>query len=147
MNQIQEEIAKAVIQLSEKSLITEAVAAKKIRENLKLNGKNKAGLALRDVEEALFFIEENNNLHYVLTVNSANDLLIKPAEQTSALEGDARRRRQSSEKSMVVLTNADVKSALDSASDRDNGKKGAKPYKKRTEKRRMNVNRNYEDWE
>ena len=36
MNQIQQEIANALVQLSEKSLITEAVAAKKIRENIKL---------------------------------------------------------------------------------------------------------------
>ena len=48
---------------------------------------------------------------------------------------------------MAVLTNADVKSALESSSDINKGNKGLKPYKKRTEKRRMNVNRNYEDWD
>ena len=42
MNQIQEEIAAALVQLSEKSLITEAVTAKKIRDNIKLQGKQKA---------------------------------------------------------------------------------------------------------
>ena len=56
MNLIQDEIAKALVQLSEKSLITEAVVAKKIRENLKLEGKNKAGLCFTDIEAAVIYI-------------------------------------------------------------------------------------------
>lgn len=141
MNQIQEEIAKALIQLSEKSLITEAALAKKIRENLKFNGKQKAGLCFQDVEEAVFNIEENNNLHYSVHLNSANDLLLKQSEKAEGISSDARKRRLASEKSMSVLTNGDVKSALSGKSD------GAKPYKKRTEKKRMNINKNYDDWE
>ena len=56
MTNIQEQIAAALIQLSEKSLITEAILAKKIRDNIKLNGKNKAGLPFRDIEEAVFYM-------------------------------------------------------------------------------------------
>ena len=41
---IQKEIASALEQLKEKSLITEAVLAKKVREKAKIQGKNKAGL-------------------------------------------------------------------------------------------------------
>ena len=141
MNQIQEEIAKALVQLSEKSLITEAAVAKKIRETLKFNGKAKAGLCFQDIEEAVFNIEESNNLHYSLHLNSANDLLLKQAENAEGLSADARKRRLASEKSMSVLTNGDVKSALSGKAD------VAKPYKKRTEKKRMNVNKNYDDWE
>ena len=141
MNQIQQEIAKALIQLSEKALITEAVIAKKIRENLKFNGKQKAGLCFGDVEAAAFCIEDNNNLHYSVHLNSANDLLLKQSEKAEGLNADARKRRLASEKSMSVLTNGDVKSALSGKAD------GAKPYKKRTEKKRMNVNKNYDDWE
>ena len=141
MNQIQEEIAKALVQLSEKALITEALIAKKIRENLKYSGKQKAGLCFQDIEEAVIYIEENNNLHYSLHLNSANDLLLKQAEKAEGLSADARKRRLASEKSMSVLTNGDVKSALSGKAD------GSKPYKKRTEKKRMNINKNYDDWE
>ena len=141
MNQIQQEIAKAVIQLSEKALITEAVVAKKIRENLKFNGKPKAGLCFQDVEEATFYIEENNDLHFSVHLNSANDLLLKQSEKTEGLGPDARKRRLASEKSMSVLTNGDVKTALSGKPD------GSKPYKKRTEKKRMNINKDYDEWE
>ena len=141
MNQIQQEIAKAIVQLSEKNLITEAAVAKKIRENLKFNGKPKAGLCFQDIEEAILYIEENNNLHYAVHLNSANDLLIKQSEKAEGLTPDARKRRLASEKSMSVLTNGDVKSALSGEAG------GSKPYKKRTEKKRMNVNKNYDDWE
>lgn len=141
MNQIQQEIAKALIQLSEKNLITEATVAKKIRENLKFNGKQKAGLCFQDIEEAAFSIEETNNLHYSVHLNSANDLLLKQSEKAEGLNADARKRRLASEKSMSVLTNGDVKSALSGKAE------GSKPYKKRTEKKHMNVNKNYDDWE
>lgn len=139
MNQIQKEIVKALLQLSEKNLITEAVIAKKIRENLKFNGKAKAGLCFQDLETAIFNIEENNDLHYSLHLNSANDLLLKQAEKAEGLGPDARKRRLASEKSMSVLTNGDVKTALSGKSE------GSKPYKKRIEKKRMNINKNYDD--
>lgn len=145
MNQIQEEIAKAILQLSEKSLITEALVAKKIRDNIKLQGKQKAGLVFTDIEAAILYIEENNNLHFTLHLNSANDILIKQAETATGLEGDARKRRLASEKSMSVLTNGDVKKAQESKS--GGGKNGPKPHSKRTDKKRLNVNRNYDDYE
>lgn len=145
MNQIQEEIAAALLQLSEKSLITEALVAKKIRENIKLQGKQKAGLAFTDIEAALYYIEENNNLHFALHLNSANDILIKQTDAASGLEGDARKRRLASEKSLSVLTNGDVKKAWESKS--GGGKNGPKPHSKRTDKKRLNVNKNYEDFE
>jgi len=141
MNQIQEEIAKALQQMSEKALITEANLAKKIRENIKFDGKNKAGLNFRDIEVAVLYIEENNQLHYAMHLNSANDILLKQADSAAGLDADARKRRLASEKSMSVLTNGDVKAALSGAAS------GSKPYKKRTEKKRMNINRHYEDWE
>ena len=142
MNQIQEEIAKALEQLAGKTLLTEAAVAKKIRENLKLEGKNKAGLSFHDIEEAVFYLEENKTLHYTVHLNSANDILIKSGEVAAGLESDARKRRLSSEKAMTVLTNSDVKHAL------DNKKScGTKPHKKRTEKKRMNVNASWDEWE
>ena len=145
MNQIQEEIATALIQLSEKSLITEAVVAKKIRENIKLQGKQKAGLVFTDIEAAINYIEENNNLHFALHLNSANDILIKQAAAAAGLEGDARKRRLASEKSMSVLTNGDVKKAAEGKS--GGGKNGPKPHSKRTDTKKLNVNKNFDDYE
>lgn len=145
MNLIQDEIAKALVQLSEKSLITEAVVAKKIRENLKLEGKNKAGLCFTDIEVAVIYIEENNNLHFAVHLNSANDILIKQSEKAAGLEGDARKRRLASEKSMSVLTNGDIKKAQEGKS--GGGKNGPKPHSKRTDKKKLNINKNYDDYE
>ncbi len=141
MTPIQEQIAVAIIELSEKSLITEALIARKIRDNLKFKAKPKAGLAFRDVEEALFYIEENNNLHYALHMNSANDLLLKQEAAAAPLDAQARRRRLSSEKSISLLTSGDVKTALTGQST------GSKPYHKRTEKKRLNLNKDFDEWE
>ena len=145
MNLIQQEIAKALVQLSEKSLITEAAVAKKIRENLKLEGKNKAGLCFTDIEAAVINIEENNDLHFAVHLNSANDILIKQSESAGGLEGDARKRRRASEKSMSVLTNGDIKKAQEGKS--GGGKNGPKPHSKRTDKKKLNINKNYDDYE
>ncbi|MCR4735926.1 MAG: hypothetical protein K5829_13080 [Treponema sp.] len=141
MNNIQEEIVKALIQLSEKSLITEAILAKKIRENLKFNGKSKGGISFRDIEDALIYIEENNDLHFEMHLNSVNDILLKKSDRMKELDSDARKRRLSSEKSMSILTNGDVKSSLSGKGN------GAKPYKKRTEKKKLNIRKDYQEWE
>ncbi|MCR4939327.1 MAG: hypothetical protein K5930_04360 [Treponemataceae bacterium] len=141
MTSIQEEIAAALEELSEKKLITEAVLAKKIRERLRYKAKQKAGLAFRDIEEAVFFLEENKKLHYALHLNSANDILLKQEDKAGALDAEARKRRLSSEKSISILTSGDVKAAL------SNKATGSKPYKKRTEKKSLNPNKDYEDWE
>ena len=107
LSPIQKEIAAALEQMKEKSLITEAVLAKKIRENAKIQGKNKAGICLKDLEVCIEYLAENNQLHYALHLNSANDILIKKEETYKLLESDAKKRRQSSEKSISVLTSGD----------------------------------------
>ena len=61
---IQKEIATALEQLKEKSLITEAVLAKKVRENAKIQGKNKAGICLKDVESCVEFLAESKQLYF-----------------------------------------------------------------------------------
>ena len=94
---------------------------------------------------AIVYIEENNNLHFALHLNSANDILIKQAETAAGLDGDARKRRLASEKSMVVLTNGDVKKAKESKS--SGGKNGPKPHSKRTDKKKLNINKNYDEYE
>ena len=133
---IQKEIVLALEQLKEKSLITEAILAKKIRENSKIQGKNKAGLCLKDLEICLEHLSQNNQLNFALHLNSANDILIKKEENLKLLESDAKKRRQSSEKSISVLTNSDLQN-----------KKSTKPIsKKRTDRKKMHFN-NIEDFE
>ena len=133
---IQKEIVLALEQLKEKSLITEAILAKKIRENSKIQGKNKAGLCLKDLEICLEHLSQNNQLNFALHLNSANDILIKKEENLKLLESDAKKRRQSSEKSISVLTNSDLQN-----------KKSTKPIsKKRTDRKKLHFN-NIEDFE
>lgn len=133
---IQKEIVLALEQLKEKSLITEANLAKKIRENAKIQGKNKAGLCLKDLELCLEHLSQNNQLNFALHLNSANDILIKKEENFKLLESDAKKRRQSSEKSISVLTNSDLQN-----------KKSAKIIsKKRTDRKKLHFN-NIEDFE
>lgn len=105
---IQKEIVTALEQMKEKSLITEANLAKKVRENAKISGKNKAGICLKDLEVCIEYLGENNQLPYALHLNSANDILIKKEDSWKLLDGDTKKRRQSSEKSISVLTNGDL---------------------------------------
>ena len=133
---IQKEIVLALEQLKEKSLITEAILAKKIRENAKIQGKNKAGICLKDLELCLEYLSQNNQLNFALHLNSVNDILIKKEENFKLLESDAKKRRQSSEKSISVLTNSDLQN-----------KKSTKPIsKKRTDRKKMHFN-DIEDFE
>ena len=110
--------------------------AKKIRENAKIQGKNKAGICLKDLELCLEHLSQNNQLNFALHLNSANDILIKKEENFKLLESDAKKRRQSSEKSISVLTNSDLQN-----------KKSAKTIsKKRTDRKKLHFN-NIEDFE
>lgn len=135
---IQKEIVTALEQMKEKSLITEANLAKKVRENAKIFGKNKAGICLKDLEVCIEYLGENNGLPYALHLNSANDILIKKvgsdespsccaARDWKLLDGDAKKRRQSSEKSISVLTNGDLRQKAS----------GGKGLQKRTDRKKM----------
>lgn len=131
---IQKEIVTALVQMKEKSLITEANLAKKIRENAKISGKNKAGISLKDLEVCIEYLGENKELPYALHLNSANDLLIKKEENWKLLDGDAKKRRQSSEKSISVLTNGDLRQKAS----------GGKVAKKRNDRKKIDY-RNFEE--
>ena len=131
---IQKEIVTALEQMKEKSLITEANLAKKVRENAKIQGKNKAGICLKDVEVCIEYLAENNQLQLALHLNSANDILIKKEETWKLLESDAKKRRQSSEKSISVLTSGDLRQK----------NSGGKGLKKRSDRKKMDY-RDFED--
>ena len=147
---IQKEIVTALEQMKEKSLITEAVLAKKVRENAKISSKNKAGICLKDLEICIEYLGENKDLPYALYLNSANDILIKTVESDceasespssrvaswKLLEADAKKRRQSSEKSISVLTNGDLRQKAS----------GGKVVKKRNDRKKMSL-RDVEEFE
>lgn len=124
---IQKEIVTAFEQMKEKSLITEANLAKKVRENAKISGKNKAGICLKDLEVCIEYLGENKELPYALHLNSANDILIKKVDSWKLLAGDAKKRRQSSEKSISVLTNGDLRQKAS----------GGKVAKKRNDRKKI----------
>ena len=132
---IQKEIVAALEQMKEKSLITEAVLAKKVRENAKIQGKNKAGISLKDFEICIEYLAEKD-LTFALHLNSANEILIKKNDTYKLLEADAKKRRQSSEKSISVLANGDL---------RQNASGGKTP-KKRNDRKKMDY-RDVEDYE
>ena len=132
---IQKEIVTALEQMKEKSLITEANLAKKVRKNAKISGKNKAGICLKDLEVCIEYLGENKELPYALHLNSANDILIKKEAVWKLLDGDAKKRRQSSEKSIAVLTNGDLRQKAS----------GGKVAKKRNDRKKMSL-RDVEDY-
>ena len=136
LDPIQKEIASAIEQLKDKSLITEAVLAKKVRENAKIQGKNKAGLCLKDLEASVDFLAEEKQLYFSLHVNSANDILIKKEESPKPMDTDAKKRRQSSEKSISVLTSGDLRGKSS----------GGKDFKKRTDRKKLST-RNFDEFE
>ena len=124
--------------MKEKSLITEANLAKKVRKNAKISRKNKAGICFKDLEVCIEYLGENNGLPYALHLNSANDILIKKvgsdeslsscaAREWKLLDGDAKKRRQSSERSFSVLTNGDLRQKAS----------GRKVAKKRNDRKKL----------
>ena len=133
---IQKEIITALEQMKEKSLITEANLAKKVRENAKISGKNKAGISLKDLEVCIEYLGENKELPYALHLNSANDILIKKEDVWKLLDGDAKKRRQSSERAISVLINGDLRQ-------KDSGGKVAK---KQNDRKKMSF-RDVEEFE
>ena len=131
---IQKEIVTALEQMKEKALITEANLAKKVRENAKISGKNKAGISLKDLEVCIEYLGENSQLPYALHLNSGNEILIKKEDVWKLLDGDAKKRRQSSEKSISVLTNGDLRQKAS----------GGKVAKKRNDRKKLDY-RIFED--
>ncbi len=136
LSPMEKEIAMALEQLKEKSLITESILTKKVRANAKIEGKNKAGLSLKDLEGAVTYLAEQSQLYFGLHLNSANTLLIKREDECRLLDPEAKKRRQASEKSISLLTKGDLRSK----------NSGGKSVKKRTDRKKLNIN-NWDDGE
>lgn len=139
LNQLQQEILKAVQQLSEKATYSEFVLAKKIRDNTKISGKQKAGIGMNDLEKVISHLEESGEF-YSLHMNSANDILIKKDSETKLLSADARKRRLSSEKSMQIFTNGDF-------AGKKAGSSNQHKKEKRSDRKRLDVRGYFDDWD
>ena len=139
LNLIQTEIAKALNQLKNKSLITEAALAKRIRENTKFSGKQKAGLCLSDLETAISFLQDSEGIFFSVHCNSANDLFVKKEDSAKPLDASARQRRLKSEKNITILTSADLNAK------NDNHKPQKKKQQKRTERKSLYIYGDYSE--
>jgi len=156
---LQIQIQAVLKSIGERTRFSEAILAKKIREQCKIEGKKKAGIALLDLEKAASFLAETENTHFSFMLNSANDLLVEKAETSRLLEGDSRQRRLKSEKSMSLLTNSDLgetagkkghgvsKNAAQNSQQSHPNRMSRHPHPSRTERESLNINSNFEDWE
>ena len=77
LNSLQAIISNALTEMNEKSLITEANLARKVRMLAKIETKNKAGVCLNDLEKAVDSLESQGNIKYSIHLNSANEYMIK----------------------------------------------------------------------
>lgn len=142
LNLLQQEIAHILTQYANKQLLTEAYLAKKIRENLKIHSKEKAGLSLQDIEQALLTLKNDDScsaVQFSIHCNSAHDLLLKKNTEITLLDKESRQRRLKSEKSMTLLMVRDI---TESKTDRQNtSKKNAK----RISRKKLNIYQDFED--
>ena len=142
LNKIQTEIEKALVKLGERSRFSEAVLAKKIREEIGIDGKKKAGIALLDLEKAAEFLEESEGFHYSFMLNSANDLLIEKTFESRFLEGESRSRRLKSERAMSLFTDGDIEKSTSKKSLHSKKSKNL-----RTERKSIQLQSDFEDFE
>ncbi|MBQ0051491.1 MAG: hypothetical protein KBT11_05440 [Treponema sp.] len=108
LSPIQQKISEALESMKERALITEPNLAKKVRFISKIEGKNKALIGFEDLEKSVEYLASNNLVIFSLTLNSANEFLIKKDTVSQPVNADARKRRLASEKSKSILTNNDL---------------------------------------
>jgi hypothetical protein len=156
---LQNQIQAVLKSIGERTRFSEAILAKKIREQCKIEGKKKAGIALLDLEKAASFLEETENTHFSFMLNSANDLIVEKTETPRLLEGEARQRRLKSEKSMSLFTNSDLgetggkkrpsasKNTARNTQPNHPNRMSRHPHPSRIERESLNINSNFEDWE
>lgn len=137
MTPIQNEIYKALEAMGDKSKFTDTVLAKKLRETAKIDGKKKAVIALADLTEALNQLASEGKI-FALTITSANDILLERSETPKEIPLENKQRRQRHEKSQLLFTNADLKS-------QKNDRPSKNKDKKRTDRKTLNIYKNYGD--
>ena len=112
MTLIQNELIKALDAMGERNRFTDAQLAKKLREVAKIDGKNKAVIALADLTAAIKSIAESGKI-FSITVTSANDLVIERTETFKEIALENKQRRQRHEKSCTIFTSSDLNQSSD----------------------------------
>ena len=140
MTLIQNELIKALEAMGERNRFTDAQLAKKLREIAKIDGKNKAVIALADLTFAIESIAESGKI-FSITVTSANDLVIERTETFKEITLENKQRRQRHEKSCSIFTSSDLNQSSDKNRNINLKKKKST---KRTVREKLDVN---SDWE
>lgn len=112
MTLIQNELIKVLEAMGERNRFTDAQLAKKLREVAKIDGKNKAVIALADLTAAIKSIAESGKI-YSITVTAANDLVIERTEAFKEIALENKQRRQRHEKSCSIFTSSDLNQSSD----------------------------------
>ena len=112
MTLIQNELIKALDAMGERNRFTDAQLAKKLREVAKIDGKNKAVIALADLTAAIKSIAESGKI-FSITVTSANDLVIERTKTFKEIALENKQRRQRHEKSCTIFTSSDLNQSSD----------------------------------
>lgn len=140
MTLIQNELIKALEAMGERNRFTDAQLAKKLREIAKIDGKNKAVIALADLTAAIESIAESGKI-FSITVTSANDLVIERTETFKEIALENKQRRQRHEKSCSIFTSSDLNQSSDKSRNINLKKKKST---KRTVRENLDVNSEWE---
>ena len=140
MTLIQNELIKALEAMGERNRFTDAQLAKKLREVAKIDGKNKAVIALADLTAAIESIAESGKI-FSITVTSANDLVIERTETFKEITLENKQRRQRHEKSCTIFTSSDLNQSSDKNRNINLKKKKST---KRTVRESLDVNSEWE---
>ena len=140
MTLIQNELIKALEAMGERNRFTDAQLAKKLREIAKIDGKNKAVIALADLTFAIESIAESGKI-FSITVTSANDLVIERTETFKEIALENKQRRQRHEKSCSIFTSSDLNQSSDKSRNINLKKKKST---KRTVRESLDVNSEWE---
>lgn len=140
MTLIQNELIKALEAMGERNRFTDAQLAKKLREIAKIDGKNKAVIALADLTFAIESIAESGKI-FSITVTSANDLVIERTETFKEIALENKQRRQRHEKSCSIFTSSDLNQSSDKSRNINLKKKKST---KRTVRESLDVNGEWE---
>lgn len=140
MTLIQNELIKALEAMGERNRFTDAQLAKKLREVAKIDGKNKAVIALADLTAAIKSIAESGKI-FSITVTSANDLVIERTETFKEIALENKQRRLRHEKSCTIFTRSDLNQSSDKSRNINLKKKKST---KRTVRESLDVNSEWE---
>lgn len=129
MNKLQTAIADALVKIGPRqSPYGDSILLKEIRSACNIQNKKNATVRVDDLEAAVQFLAENGQGFWSLKLDSVNNILIKKVDgdATLCLSAEDKRNRQRSEKSMTLLTEADLKEA-----GKQSGKKQFKKVKRK----------------